>query len=152
MAFPIQAKTNDPLLAIEKIRAHMNSLKEARALICLHTIHALGLVMPISSDRISESSKIGNQNCQLLEARCTCSLTSRWQLNDARYYCLSWWRHQMETFSALQVLCAGNSPVTGEFPSQRPVTRSFHVFFDLLLNKRLSKQWWGWWFEPSGSL
>ena len=57
------------------------------------------------------------------------------------------WRHQMETFSALLALCAGNSPVTGEFPSQRPVTRSFDVFFDLRLNKRLSKQWWGWWFE-----
>ena len=41
------------------------------------------------------------------------------------------WRHQMETFSALQALCAGNSPVTGEFPAQRPVTRSFDVFFDL---------------------
>ena len=40
-----------------------------------------------------------------------------------------------------------NSPVTGEFPTQRPVTRSFDVFFDLRLNKRLSKQWWGWWFE-----
>ena len=37
----------------------------------------------------------------------------------------SWWRHQMETFSALLALCAGNSPVTREFPSQRPVTRSF---------------------------
>ena len=36
--------------------------------------------------------------------------------------------------------CAGNSPVTGGFPSQRPVTRSFDVFFDLRLNKRLSKQ------------
>ena len=44
-----------------------------------------------------------------------------------------WWRHQMETFSALLALCAGNSPVTGEFPSQRPVTRSFDVFFDLCL-------------------
>ena len=53
----------------------------------------------------------------------------------------------METFSALLALCAGNSPVTGEFPAQRPVTRSFDVFFDLRLNKRLSKQWWGWWFE-----
>ena len=48
----------------------------------------------------------------------------------------------METFSALLALCAGNSPVTGEFPSQRPVTRSFDVFFDLCLNKRLSKQLW----------
>ena len=53
----------------------------------------------------------------------------------------------METFSALLALCAGNSPVSGEFPSQRPVTRSFDVFFDLHLNKQLSKQSWGWWFE-----
>ena len=60
---------------------------------------------------------------------------------------IAWWRHQMETFSTLLALCAGNSPVTGEFPSQRPVTRSFDVFFDLRLNKRLSKQSWGWWFE-----
>ena len=35
----------------------------------------------------------------------------------------------------------------GEFPTQRPVTRSFDVFFDLRLNKRLSKPPWGWWFE-----
>ena len=35
----------------------------------------------------------------------------------------------------------------GEFPTQRPVTRSFDVFFDLYLNKRLSKQPWGWWFQ-----
>ena len=59
----------------------------------------------------------------------------------------SWWRHQMEAFSALLGLCAGISPVTGEFPSQRPVTRSFDFFFDLRLNKRLSKQSWGWCFE-----
>ena len=39
------------------------------------------------------------------------------------------------------------SPVPGEFLTQRPVTRSFDVFFDLRLNKRLSKQSWGWWFE-----
>ena len=36
---------------------------------------------------------------------------------------VSWWRHQMETFAALLALCAGNSPITGEFPPQRPVTR-----------------------------
>ena len=65
----------------------------------------------------------------------------------------SWWRHQMETFSALLAIGAGNSPVTGEFPIQRPVTRSFDVFFDLRLSKRLSKQSWGWWFEtPSRPL
>ena len=110
----------------------------------------------------------------------------------------TWWRHQMETFSALLAICAGNSPVPvnsphkgqwrrvlmfslictwinvwknnretgdfrrhsthydvivmnspvpGEFPTQRPVTRSFDVFFDLHLNKEMSKQSWGWWFE-----
>ena len=81
-----------------------------------------------------------------------------------------WWRHQMKTFSALLAICAGNSPDTiwchwatvskpvwsvvtalpifpCEFATQRPVTRSFGVFFDLRLNKRLSKQSWGWWFE-----
>ena len=42
----------------------------------------------------------------------------------------SWWRHQMETFSALLALCAGNSPVTGEFPTQRPVTQS--LMFSLI--------------------
>ena len=60
---------------------------------------------------------------------------------------LSWWRHRMESFSALLALCAGNSLVTGEFPTQRPVTRSFGVFFELRLNKQLNKQSRGWWFE-----
>ena len=46
----------------------------------------------------------------------------------------AWWRHEMETFFALLVLCAGNSPVTVEFPSQKPVTRSLDVFFDLRMN------------------
>ena len=55
--------------------------------------------------------------------------------------------------SALLTIYAGNSPVPGEFPAQRPVTRSFGVFFDMRLNKRLSKQSRGWWFEtPSRSL
>ena len=53
----------------------------------------------------------------------------------------------METFSALLAICTGNSLVTGEFPAQRPVTWSFDVFFELQLNKRLSKQSWGWLFE-----
>ena len=40
----------------------------------------------------------------------------------------------MEAFLALLALSAGNSPVPGEFPAQRPVTRSFDVYFDLCLN------------------
>ena len=54
---------------------------------------------------------------------------------------------EIDTFSSLLAICAGNSPVIGEFPAQRPVTRSFDVFLDLRLNQRLSKQSWGWWFE-----
>ena len=59
----------------------------------------------------------------------------------------AWWRHQIETFSSSLAICAANSPVTGGFPGQRPVTRRFDVFFDLRLNQRLSKQSWGYWFE-----
>ena len=53
------------------------------------------------------------------------------------------WKH----FPRYWPFCAGNSPVTGEFPSQRPVTRCFDIFFDLRPNKHLSEQSWGWWFE-----
>ena len=71
----------------------------------------------------------------------------------SKTHCNSWWRHQIETFSTLLAFYAGNSPVTGEFLSQRPVTQSFNVFFNLRLNKRLSKQSLGWWFDaPSRSL
>ena len=46
----------------------------------------------------------------------------------------------MKTFSTLLALCAGNSPVTGEFSHKKPVARGFDVFFDLRLNKNLSKK------------
>ena len=75
----------------------------------------------------------------------SCCLKSSMNLNHVD----PWWRHQMETFSALLV----TGHLCGEFtgprwiPAQRPVTRSFDVFFDLHPNKRLSKQWWGWWFD-----
>ena len=76
---------------------------------------------------------------------------SQWRYHtnsqSLHHFSVTWWRHQRETFSALLALCAGNSPVTDEFPSQRPVTRSFDVFFDLPLSKRLSKQSRGLWFE-----
>ena len=81
-----------------------------------------------------------------------CAYSSRFVLCYDLLLVDSWWRHQMETFSALLAICAGNSPVTGEFPAQRPVTRSFDVFFDLRLNKRLSKLSWGWWFETLSRL
>ena len=57
-------------------------------------------------------------------------------VKNLRLFQKSWWRHQIETFSAFRALCAGNSTVAGEFPSQRPVTRSFDILFDLRLKKR----------------
>ena len=53
-------------------------------------------------------------------------------------------RYQMERFSALLAIRVGNLPATGEIPAIRPVTQSFDIFFDLHLNKRLSKQLWDW--------
>ena len=62
------------------------------------------------------------------------------------------WKH-FSRYSGLLALSVGNSPVTSELPSQRPLTRSIAVFFDLLLNKGLSKQWMRRWFQaPSHSL
>ena len=55
--------------------------------------------------------------------------------------------HQMVTFSALLAFCAGDSPVTGEFPTQRPMTRSFDVSFHSRLNQHLNKQCGRQWFE-----
>ena len=49
----------------------------------------------------------------------------------------------METFSALQAIYAGNSPLPGEFPAQMQVTRGFHAFFDVRMDKRWGKQSWG---------
>ena len=75
---------------------------------------------------------------------------TEWTLDSTLIvYANTWWRHQMEPFSALLDICAGNLPVPGEFPAQRTVTRSFDVFFDLRQYKRPSKQSWGWWFETT---
>ena len=98
----------------------------------------------------------------VLERSVTCWFLRYWRirlltvitLHEMAFFSrLPWWRHQMETFSALLAICEGNSPVAGEFPSQRSVTRSFVVFFDLRLNKRLIRQSRRWWFDtPSRPL
>ena len=61
----------------------------------------------------------------------------------------TWWRHQMVTFSALLAFCEGNSPVTGEYPSQRSRFGIFDFFFGLCLNKRLNEHSEHQWFETS---
>ena len=88
------------------------------------------------------------------------SLVEHWYQNDTTDLTskFSWWRHQLEKFSALLALCEGNSLVNGESPPppppppQRPVTRNVDVFY-LRLNKKLSKPSRRRWFEtPSRSL
>ena len=59
---------------------------------------------------------------------------------DRRCRLYTWWRNQMETFSSSLVLCEGNPPVTGGFPSQRPVTWSFDVILDLRPNPKTVEQ------------
>ena len=82
---------------------------------------------------------------------CHSSDSAMFDLNQL--YAITWWRHEVETFSALLALGEGNSSVTSYSPSQRPVTRNFAVFFDVHQNKRLSKQLRRRWFEtPSHPL
>ena len=77
-----------------------------------------------------------NKNCiRLSFCRCCCS-----QLLVECIHNDSWCRHQLVTFSALLAFCEGKPPLTGGFPSQRPVARSFGIFFDLRLKKRFSNQ------------
>ena len=67
--------------------------------------------------------------------RCIPLTKGRWRVKRFHIMLLpliiiTWWRHQIETSSALLAICAGNSPVPGEFPEQRPVTRS--LMFSLI--------------------
>ena len=70
----------------------------------------------------------------------------QWWCNGIQGLCRPWWRHQMQTISASLALCSGNSPLIGEFPSQRA---SGALMFPSIctLNKRLSKQSRDWWYE-----
>ena len=98
--------------------------------------------MPTYDARSLRSQVIGSRDVDKING----SLSSLASLSVAKWN-KSWWRHQMETlFRVTDHLC-GAFTGPGEFPSQRPVTGSFDVFFDLRLNKQLSKQWRGWWFE-----
>ena len=107
-----------------------------------------------TSDLRSRKVGVGNNRSRKYNThRHHNSWGSDWpRLQEKKSDGIPWWRHQKGTSSALLALCAGNSPVTDEFPAQRTVTRGFGVFFDLRLNERLSKQRWGWWFETPSHL
>ena len=128
---------------IWKMCVFRQSLLSASVLIDILPIWTIG------HENLSGSSRpfwsLWNQNCwNKCTERHQLGASNREQLelavNRLKSKRKSWWRHQMKTFSALLALRVENSPVTGEFPSQRPVTRSFDVLFDLRLNKQLSKQ------------
>ena len=74
-----------------------------------------------------------------------CRTCCHWMLAVRLYYC--WMICCMMTSSNGNIfrvtghLC-GEFTVTGEFPAQRPLTRSFDIFFDLCLNKRLRPVIW----------
>ena len=84
---------------------------------------------------------------------CANEILNPLQLGRPGQLTLTWWRHQMKTFSALLALCAGNSPVPVNSPHKCQWRWALIFSFDLRLNKRLSKQPRGWWFEtPPWSL
>ena len=92
------------------------------------------------------SCTIFMMNCfeKIWIAHLTSSLKYCWLLmfmvKEVKISSCSWWHHQMGIFSMYLAICEGNPPVSGGFPSQRPVTWSFDAFFDLCLYKWLSKQ------------
>ena len=119
------------------------------------------------------SNNYAKHSCFIVKA---CELAALWSLRSVKKFCDAFISYQSvpgeinteqgdiphvtsmmtslngNLFRLTGPLC-GNSPVTGEFPSQRLVTLSFDVFFDLRLNKRFSKQSRRRWFEtPSGPL
>ena len=64
----------------------------------------------------------------------------------------SWWRHQMETFSALLAHLCGEFTGPRRIPHTKVSDTELWCSFYLCLNKRLNKQWWGWWFETLSRL
>ena len=95
------------------------------------------------------SSSFCFSRCRSLKRRCPCTSSLRTNMNSIT----SWWRHHMEIFTALLALYDGNHRSPVDSLHKGPETQSFDVFFDLRLNKRLSKQSRRRWFEkPSPSL
>ena len=116
--------------------------------IIITAYHTIAIKTPWTSEEFLLVNHLGRLIIQLTGNGCAKrqSVCIFYSLRPGDAYFL-WWRHQMKTCSVLLAVCAGNAPVPGEFPTQRPVTRSFDVLFDLRLNQRLSKQSRGWWFE-----
>ena len=88
--------------------------------------------LPVAHTKVTDlQRRVGNQFSDMIMKTWTVGRSEQGKVNDAMGTCVQWthllccqlcrfrypwWRHQMETFSALLALSAGNSPVTGEFP------------------------------------
>ena len=116
------------------------------------------------SYNINKTGQVGVKKCPFIISMELFSMSNKWVTKTSTYFMgyIIWLKtkrhpHMMTSlngniFRVTGPLC-GEFTDPGEFPTQRPVTWSFDVFFDLRLNTRLSKQPWGWWFEtPSWSL
>ena len=113
------------------------------------------IYLHLRSNRTSKMFQSACYCCLCFGAYCYQAITS----TPASIFCscldnqITWWRHQIETFSAVQALYEGYPPVTGGSPHKKTVMQIFDIFFDLRLNKRLKIQSIRWWFEtPSCSL
>ena len=89
--------------------------------------HACHMCIKQFDWRIKDS--MWSKYLNMTELNCALSYQTSNETKMSRWRTCSWWRHQMETSSALLALCAGKSPVPGEFPTQRLVTRSFDAFY-----------------------
>ena len=96
----------------------------------------------------TQTSSLSKQMKRNLNARTKSSAVAAVKVNSGQHSSISWWRHQMETFSALLAIYAGihRSPVISPHKGQ---WCGALMFSDLRPNKQLSKQWWGWWFQTS---
>ena len=102
----------------------LNELKRSSITSLKRTLTCSGTTSNDKSGRKSDTASL----CQQISSFLT--FTGVTDLNgDQGAFRFTWLRHQIETFSTLLALCAGNSPVTGEIPSQRQVARNFDIFF-----------------------
>ena len=112
-----------------------------------HVEYSLFFIVPINQSTLNSGPVMG-----------TWTLPSGWNLSSCQHpenpqIVWPWWRHQMETSSALLALCAGihRSPVNITHKGQWRRALMFSLIWPF--NKWFSKQSWGWWFEtPSRSL
>ena len=128
MGAQLSSKAALPFATIPATVSDHCSIYRAQCLLFQQPCHPLMYICNLSLQCLTQPLSTHNHQACLLN-----------HLHDD----VSKWKH----LSTLLALSAGNSPVYGEFPAQRPVTWSFDDFFYLHLIKRQSKHSWGWWFE-----